>query len=204
MSPTTELLVRRPAPVAPIAPIANDRYLLRVTIRGETLRRFERARDLLRHQLPAGDPAAILDRALIALVEQLEKAKAAKTSSPRRSDGAPPNRTSRRIPAAVRRVVWSRDEARCAYVGTQGRCAETAFLEFHHVRPFADGGDATVDNVHLRCRAHNSHEARHYFGDELCLDRVGSAGDRGSGARSFGRALDSSRALRHIAPDEGA
>jgi hypothetical protein len=161
-----------PSRPAPVAPIADDRYLLRVTIAGETYRRFERARDLLRHQLPAGDPAAIIDRALIVLVEQLEKAKAAQTSRPRQSGGAPPDRTSRRIPAAVRRVVWRRDEARCAYVGTQGRCAETAFLEFHHVRPFAAGGDATIENTQLRCRAHNSHEARQYFGAELCPDRV--------------------------------
>lgn len=172
MSPVCELPSPPPAPVAPIAPIAADRYLLRVTIAGETYRRFERARDLLRHQLPSGDPAAIIDRALTLLVEQLEKTKAAQTSRPRRSTGAPSDRTSRRISAAVRRVVWRRDSARCAYVGTHGRCAETAFLEFHHVRPFADGGAATVDNIQLRCRAHNGHEARQYFGAELCPDRV--------------------------------
>jgi hypothetical protein len=115
MSPLRDSPPSRPSPVAPIA---DDRYLLRVTIAGETYRRFERARDLLRHQLPAGDPAAIIDRALTVLVEQLEKAKAAQTSRPRQSAGAPPERTSRRIPAAVRRVVWRRDEARRAYVGT--------------------------------------------------------------------------------------
>jgi hypothetical protein len=170
MSPVRDSPPPRPTP--PIAPIATDRYLLRVTIAGETYRRFERARDLLRHQLPAGDPAAIIDRALMVLVEQLEQAKAAQTSRPRRSKGAPPNPMSRRIPAAVRRVVCRRDEARCAYVGTQGRCAETAFLEFHHVRPFADGGDATVANIQVRCRAHNTYEAQQYFGAELCPDRA--------------------------------
>ena len=44
--------------------------------------------------------------------------------------------------------------------GTTSRCAETGFLEFHHVIPFAAGGTATVDNLELRCRAHNAHEAR--------------------------------------------
>jgi 5-methylcytosine-specific restriction endonuclease McrA len=174
MSPVRESPPRS-APVAAIAPIATDRYLLRVTMAGETYRRFERARALLRHQLPTGDPAAILDRALTVLVDQLEYTKAAQTSRPRRSAGTSPNRTSRRIPAAVRRVVWRRDEARCAYVGTQGRCVETAFLEFHHVRPFADGGDPTVENVQLRCRGHNHHEAKQYFGAELCPDRANSA-----------------------------
>jgi len=35
------------------------------------------------------------------------------------------------------------------------RCSETAFLEFHHLRPVARGGRSTVENLELRCRAHN-------------------------------------------------
>ena len=58
---------------------------------------------------------------------------------------------SRAIPAAVRRAVWGRDEGRCAFVGTHGRCRETAFLEYHHRQPFAAGGKATVENIELRC-----------------------------------------------------
>ena len=49
---------------AVVAPLAPERYLMRVTIGGDTYRKLERARDLLRHQIPTGDPAVILDRAL--------------------------------------------------------------------------------------------------------------------------------------------
>jgi hypothetical protein len=49
-------------------------------------------------------------------------------------------------------------------VGTHGRCKETAFLEFHHVEPFAAGGAATSRNVQLRCRPHNLYEAELFFG----------------------------------------
>ena len=49
-------------------------------------------------------------------------------------------------------------------VGTHGRCTERGFLEFHHVVPFADGGEASVSNIQLRCRAHNQHEAALSFG----------------------------------------
>ena len=38
-------------------------------------------------------------------------------------------------------------------------------LEFHHVRPFADGGGPSVANIELRCRRHNDYEARAYFGE---------------------------------------
>ena len=65
--------------------------------------------------------------------------------------------------AAVRRRVWTRDEGRCAFVGTHGRCTEHGFLEFHHVVPYAAGGKAAADNIELRCRAHNQYEADKYF-----------------------------------------
>jgi hypothetical protein len=59
--------------------------------------------------------------------------------------------------------VKSRDGGRCAFVGTHGRCTETAFLEYHHRPPFAAGGKATVENIELRCRAHNAYEAQLFF-----------------------------------------
>ena len=65
---------------------------------------------------------------------------------------------TRRIPSAVRRAVWPRDNGQCAFMGTLGRCTERGFLEFHHVVPFADVGAATVDNIQLRCRAQGSHQ----------------------------------------------
>jgi hypothetical protein len=44
------------------------------------------------------------------------------------------------------------------------RCAETGFLEFHHVVPFADRGDTSATNIELRCRAHNQYEAELWSG----------------------------------------
>lgn len=73
---------------------------------------------------------------------------------------------SRHIPAAVRREVWARDESRCACVGTAGRCHERGFLEFHHVVPYANGGEATARNIELRCRQHNRFEAECWFGED--------------------------------------
>ena len=61
--------------------------------------------------------------------------------------------------AEVKRTVWVRDLGRCAYVGTKGhRCNTRGWLEFHHVKPHAEGGPPTVDNIELRCRAHNGYE----------------------------------------------
>ena len=157
-----------------VAPLAPTRYLLRITIGADTHRKFERARDLLRHSIPDGDPAAIVDRALTVLLGHLEKTKLAATTRPRRGSQSKGPR-SRRVPAAVKRAVWARDEGQCAFVSPHGRCRETGFLEFHHVRPFAAGGAGDVDNMQLRCRAHNAYEAAVYFGDQLCPDGVGAS-----------------------------
>ena len=152
-----------------VAPLAVGRYLLRVTIGAETHARLDKARDLLRHVVPNGDLALILDRALAVLVDQLEQRKTG-----RLSDGARQERTrtrteptrGRHIPAGVRRDVWARDQGRCAFIGPHGRCHETGLLEFHHLVPYARGGASDATNLELRCRAHNAYEATREFGGE--------------------------------------
>jgi 5-methylcytosine-specific restriction endonuclease McrA len=111
----------------------------------------------------------ILERALALLVEKLEKTKLAAAKRPRLTRQS--QTRSRHIPAAVTRDVWRRDQGRCAFVGTHGRCAERGFLEFHHVIPFADGGVATAGNIQLRCREHNQHEADLWDGADIVKNR---------------------------------
>ena len=72
--------------------------------------------------------------------------------------------------------MWQRDEGCCAFVGRAGRCRETAFLEFHHVVPYAAGGAATADNIQLRCRAHNQYEAASFLRGHPSSASDGSAG----------------------------
>jgi 5-methylcytosine-specific restriction endonuclease McrA len=227
---------------ARIAALAPARYRIQFTMSAATHDKLRRAQDLLRHAVPSGDPAEIVDRALTVLLAQVERRKLAAVAPPRppkarpstakvgraisrksqtlgtsaaggdnvtgetsavsgtdtiaivphvrdadpaiptpsgvvaspvaaRADQARTGRSearaasgrSRYIPAAVRRAVWARDEGRCAFIGAQGRCTERAMLEFHHAVPFADGGLTTTENLQLRCRAHNAHEARQWF-----------------------------------------
>jgi 5-methylcytosine-specific restriction endonuclease McrA len=161
----------RPAVVAPIAP---RRYLIRMTIGEETHEKLQRARDLLRHTIPSGDPAAIVDRALTVLLERTEQARVGATTRPRSESGrrrptghsdARSANGARYLSADVRRTVWARDQGRCAFAGLAGRCTETGGLEFHHVIPFARGGPSNPENLELRCRAHNAFEAKEVFGD---------------------------------------
>jgi hypothetical protein len=164
-SSALELTARSSGPTR-VAPVAADRYLLRVTLTGDTHRKLERARSLLRHVDPSGDIAAIIDRALTLLVSELERTRLAATKRPTREPARSAPRSqhrlavrSRYVPATIRRAVWSRDSGQCAFVGREGRCRETSFLEFHHVTPYAVGGATSQENLQLRCRAHNQFEA---------------------------------------------
>jgi 5-methylcytosine-specific restriction endonuclease McrA len=159
--------IRRPRP-AEMTPLTPERYKIQFTVSRETHDKLRRAQDLLRHAVPNGDPAIIFDRALTLLVTQLERSKNGATDRPRTrtGPGTSPRATaaSRHVPAATKRIVSQRDGGRCAFIGPQGRCTATAFLEYHHVVPFAAGGETSATNLELRCRAHNQYEADRYCG----------------------------------------
>jgi hypothetical protein len=154
----------RTKPVS-VTPLAPERYRIQLTVSRQTHDKFRRAQTLLSHTVPTGDAAEIFDRALTLLVDSLERRRLAASSRPRLSTG--PAKHTRHISAAVRRIVWKRDGGCCAFIGTMGRCRETAFLEFHHLEPYAAGGVCTVANIELRCRAHNLYEARLFFGSDV-------------------------------------
>jgi hypothetical protein len=151
-----------PARLSEVKPLAPERYKIQFTVSRETYEKLRQVQDLLRHTLPNGDPAVIFEKALTLLLAELERTRFAATKRPRPSCGA--DTASRHIPAAIKRAVWQRDDGRCAFSGSQGRCAETGFLEFHHVVPFAEGGKTSASNLELRCRAHNQYEADLWFG----------------------------------------
>jgi 5-methylcytosine-specific restriction endonuclease McrA len=154
--------------------IAPERYKLQVTIGAETRAKLRRAQDLLRHTNRSADEAAVIDRALTVLVEQLEKVKFGRTDRPRPAGPSHPG--SRYVPAHVRRAVSERDGDRCAFVGPEGRCTETAGLQYHHRIPFAEGGPTTVDNLEQRCTAHNAYEAERWFGPLFVRETGGAWG----------------------------
>jgi len=213
--PVETALPYRPAlpPVRPpaVLPLSPDRYRVQFTIGGATLEKLRLAKDMLRHAIPSGDDAAVFERALTALLADLARKKFAATDQPRPSRTTAPG--SRHVPAEVKRAVWLRDLGRCAFLGdghegARRRCNERAFLEFHHLRPFAVGGEATVENVQLRCRRHNDYEARLDFG------RSGPSGPAGLvreeaasyGVRSEPRPLpvrhQHAEVEGHVAPQE--
>jgi hypothetical protein len=154
-----------------VTPMAEDVFLIRLAAKGDMVARLRHAQDLLSHAVPRGDVTEVFDRGLKALIAELEKKKLGAKAGPRRArtlqagaDPLAPAPRTRHIEVAVRRAVWRRDHGRCAYVSPGGRrCEARAFLQLHHLKPYVVGGPATVENIALRCRAHNQYEADVYF-----------------------------------------
>jgi hypothetical protein len=159
-------------------------FLVRLTVPKSTRDKLHYAQALLSHAVPLDDLAQVLDRALDALIKQLEVRKFGAPRDPRRrEEGAAADReqrsvegsedavsdgVSRYIPASVRRAVWERDQGRCTFISiTGGRCRVRMNLEIDHVVPVARGGKATVANLRLRCASHNQLEAERAFGEEF-------------------------------------
>ena len=160
-----------PAPVGPMAeqqveePVfaAPEPVGRRVALGAAVLEKLERAKALLAHVTRS--ETEVLERALDTLIAKLEARKFAKTDRPRAPRGSD---DPRQVPAHVMRAVSERDGGRCTFMGDHGhRCDATAGLEYDHIVPVARGGQSTVDNLRLRCRAHNQLEAERTFGADF-------------------------------------
>jgi len=128
--------------------------------------KLQEAKDLLSHSVPSGSALAIFDRALDALIEKAAKKKYAACSKPRLP--RPRSDLERSIPAEVRRVIWERDGGKCTFRSeSDRRCSSRRLVEYDHIVPIARGGQSTVENLRLRCRAHNQYEAEQAFGAEF-------------------------------------
>lgn len=82
------------------------------------------------------------------------------------------------VTTAIRRALWSRDGG-CAFPG----CGHTRFVDAHHIRHWADGGDTSLENLVLLCLSH--HKLVHEGGFEIGRDQSGELFFR----RPDGRAL---------------
>jgi 5-methylcytosine-specific restriction endonuclease McrA len=161
-----------PPPVTKVTPLAPQRFVLQVTIDQAMQEKMMRLQALMRHEVPSGDLAQILDRALDALLAQQERRKFGATARPRtgkrRAAGTDPRYVSRE----VRRAVHARDGEQCTFVSEEGvRCSERGFLELDHRVPVALGGQPTVDNLRTMCAAHNRYEAERIFGTAFMQSR---------------------------------
>src|SRR5262249_45207922 len=166
-----------------VEPIAKDRYLLRACVGQASLDKLHRAQALLNHKIPNGDLPAVLDRILDLAIQQKKKKFGA--SSKHRTSTKPSN-NPRHVPERIKHTIWHRDGGQCTFVSESGHR-----LRFDHVVPVARGGQATVENIRLRCRAHNVYAAEQALSAEFMRRRM--SGSMTKAGQCFGRAGDVSR-----------
>ena len=187
--------VKTSAPPPRLAPLSADKFGLQVTVGKRTHDKLRYAQSLLGHQVPSGDLAQVLDRALDALIHQLERQKFAATRSPRARARQGSSR-ARHIPAAVKRQVWERDGGQCTFKSGAGhRCPARSRLEFDHIEPVARGGRATADGMRLRCRAHNQYAAECAFGAGFMAEKREAARAQTAAREAAAKVIPYLRAL---------
>jgi hypothetical protein len=75
-------------------------------------------------------------------------------------------RRQRTVPIALKRALWSRDRG-CSFPG----CHRTHFVDAHHIRHWANGGETSLDNLTLLCTLH--HRLAHESGFRIKRDAAG-------------------------------
>ena len=162
-------------------PLTADESRLHLTVSRRFLTKLEAARDALSHSHPGASRDEILEAGLDILLERAAKRRGI-VSKPR---NAPRPTKTDRIPAHVRRAVWERDAGRCQLpLASGGICGSTCRVQLDHIRPLAQGGGSTVENLRCACDIHNVRAAREAYGDAVMdrYTRKGRAGDRCDGS----------------------
>jgi hypothetical protein len=165
-----------PAPARParredhrraIEPLAEKTYRVEFTANQELRNKLRVAQDLLRHRIPDGDLACIVERALDVLIDHVKKERFGVGRKPRKpsAEAVKEETSSRHIPDAIKRKVYQRDAGRCTFIDERGRrCPATGNLEFEHIDGFALTHLHDEDRIRLLCRAHNQHAAEKLYG----------------------------------------
>jgi hypothetical protein len=183
-----------------VKPLAPQRFAVQFTMSQQGHDSLRRAQDLLGHQVPSGDIAQVIERALALLVGHLEQQKFAATDQPRRGrvrDSANP----RQIPARVKRTVWERDGGQCTFTSEAGhRCPARSRLEIDHVLEVARGGESTVSGTRLQCRAHNQYAAECTFGSEFMRHKRIAAAEAQAAVKARATAARAAAATAEQAP----
>ena len=148
------------------------------------LSKIEQSRSLLSSKYPCSATLEqILTEALDLLIGRLSPAarnarRLAKTN-PRTSSQSLTKKRSRYIPRQTRDEIYLRDGGQCTYTSPDGvRCLSTHDIEIHHDFAFAKGGEHSLQNLRLLCRAHNVFMAERELNNANRIEELNALKDR--------------------------
>lgn len=146
---------------------AEERLRITFGAEREFLQLIEKAKQILSGKYPMGASLEeVFREALRLLIEKYDPERRAerRTNEEKNSNSATKSKGEsshtilhRQIPIRIRDEVFKRDGGKCTYISPSGQqCQSTWDLEVDHIRPFSMGGDHSLDNLRLLCRAHNN------------------------------------------------
>ena len=138
-----------------LRPISDDKTLVQFVANSKLMGKLERLKALMAHKNYEGR--------LDVLIEELADQPLAKyDAKPRFTSARAPAKHTRHIPAALKRAVKKRDQESCTYRDLESGkvCASKHATEFEHLIPYSMRGEHSLENLTLRCHAHNQHSAR--------------------------------------------
>jgi 5-methylcytosine-specific restriction endonuclease McrA len=147
--------------------ISDTHSEIRLVVDEALLEQLKELQALLAHAHPRADLRTVIAVAVRGEIAR-RTPKAPKTSTAHEG-------IARQSQAEIERVVWHRDDGRCGYIidAATGRvCGSSFAIEYDHILPKALGGQSTPDNLRLRCRPHNRHEAIQVLGRDQIAEFV--------------------------------
>ncbi len=142
-----------------VEPLSEERFAVHFTASARLRDKLEHARNLMSHV--SRELEVVIERALDALIRELENKQWGKTDRPRRSRGTKDSSPSRKD----KREVYERDDAQCAFVSEDGvRCTSRAFLQYDHPCRGRSVAAARPTRAGSFAREHNLHHAKQVFG----------------------------------------
>jgi hypothetical protein len=144
--------------------VSEKRLELKLGISKELHELLKQVQDLVSTQ--EGKAANLEETLRVALTLYIEKKDPLEKAHSTVADSSSSSRPSqspnpRFIPAQLVHAIRRRDQGQCAYRSSNGkRCSQRRWLEIHHIKPLARGGQNTLENLQLICRGH--HQALHH------------------------------------------
>lgn len=161
--------------------VAADRIEVKVVLTEAQLKKLEKIRGLLAHQIPDGALAEVLEKMMEITLDKVDPVRKEERTQARKEKTATPpaemptQENSKQVSAPLSRKVWVRDQGRCTHLDDQGkRCNSQFKLQVDHILPVALNGPSELSNLRLLCAAHNQWAAIQKLGKktmELYLTR---------------------------------
>ena len=154
-----------------IFPLSSDLSKLTVVLTIEEEEKLERARDLVSQALqkPASYQQTVSTAVNLFLHKKDPVVKAQRAAASSRMsmpiDSIAPNANPGRPPirAQIKHGVMLRDRGQCNHTDDKGvRCSQKRWVDLHHLKPLAKGGENSIENLTTLCHAHHrfQHEMR--------------------------------------------